>query len=342
MKMFSDKRVNFLLGFAAMAAAVYLTASGEYKLARMVGYGKEYAWAYPMALDVYLAAACRKGIKADIAIAGLLMGGSQIVVGLLYVHITPGEQVPWGVVIAAKVLPPIIALRCTLGMHGKKDEKSPEVLAAEEAARAAVERAAAADRARAETADRLRAERQQREADRLRADEQIREAAEARQAAEEAAKAAQLKADRAAFRAAQANTQRDGDASGRRPSAGRVEKPVTHDAQPSEPPVTHPVTHPATHTVTHPVTHGGDAPTAGDAPASDASASREERLTLAVWEVLHGASTSARAAALKHGVDVQAVQRRVRAERRQRSDGEQSPLARAGVNGTVPDLKVNQ
>ncbi|MFI6270750.1 hypothetical protein [Micromonospora zamorensis] len=104
--------------------------------------------------------------------------------------------------------------------------------------------------------------------------------------------------------------------------------------------------------VTHDVTQDGDASGAGDAPseadapvtqeltpdadapAGDAPLTRDERLTLAVMEVLEGTVPSARAAALKHAVDTQAVQRRVRTQRAQSQTEGQGPLARAGVTDT--------
>ncbi len=148
-------------------------------------------------------------------------------------------------------------------------------------------------------------------------------------------------------------TERDRVESTRRPVTRRTTKrpaaPVTQPDAANDAPVTHDVTQSVTHDADAPVPAGdaqpeSDAPAVsataeGDAPGNDAPASREERLTLAVWEVLHGTAKSARAAALAHDVDIQAVQRRVRAEKAKQESTEQSPLARAGVNGTVPDLE---
>ncbi|MGC4891098.1 hypothetical protein [Micromonospora sp. DT227] len=324
-------------GLVAMVAAAALTAKGEFDLAVIVHYPSEIAWLLPVALDVYLATAAAKNARIDIFIGLLLMMGCQAAVHLLPVFITKGEEVPWGLVVAAVCVPPVIALRTTLGMHGK-DEKSPEVLAAEEQARLAAERAAAIDRQRAENAERFRAEREALEAQRQAAETRALEVEAERDAAQERVTVAERKAERAEFRAAQARTQRDGDAGGRRAGASRVERPVTHSDGPKDASVTHPVTHGGD----APASSGdasGDAPGGGDAPAGDASLTREERLTLAVMEAVNGEGVSARSAAFKYGLtsggDIQAVQRRVRAAKRTEQD---PPLARAGLNGTTPDL----
>jgi len=83
-----------------------------------------------------------------------------------------------------------------------------------------------------------------------------------------------------------------------------------------------------------PKPNGSDAQVRRDAQASDAPLTRDERLTLAVMEVLEGAVPSARAAALKHDVDPRAVQRRVTAARPQSQPDGQGPLARAGSTDT--------
>lgn len=316
-------------GIVAMAAAAALTAKGEWDLAVMVEYPKGIAWLLPVALDVYLATAAAKRARADVFIGLVLMMGCQVAVHLtgLVIDERAGEVTPWGLVVAVVCVPPIIALRTTLGMRGKREGKSPELLAAEEAERVAREAAADADRRRVETAARLREEQEGRAAELAAAETRLREEREAREAAEQAARDAREKADRAAFRASRASTQRDGDAVPRRTPT----QPVTQTAEPTDAPVTH--------GVTHQVTQNGDAP-ARDASTRDASTrdasrgvplTREERLTLAVIEVQEGTAKSARAAALKYDVDVQAVQRRVRAERQ---SAEQGPLARAGADPT--------
>lgn len=251
----------------------------------------------------------------------------------------------------AKCLPPIIAMRTTLGMHGKRDEKSPEVLAAEEATRQAAERVReaqqrAAERERA-AAERVReAQGRVADAERAQADIARRLAAEteAREAAEQTARDAQEKAARASARRAKTHTDSDGDAGASgKPAVRQVRRPaadaqatVTHDADasavgdaPGEVNVTHEVTQTK---VTHP----------GDGDEDGASLTREERMTLAVMEVLNDASVSARAAALKHDVDPRAVQRRVSAARQQTGGHPVAPLRGAAVNGQQPNLNGNQ
>lgn len=335
-------------GWVALAAAAALTSKGEYDLAVMVHYPWFLAWLFPVALDVYLATAATRKAGSDVAISLLLMVGAQIAVHLTDHFITEGEQVPWGLIIPVSCIPPIVAWRAKSLASGHKAEaeaaaeaeREQQRIRAIEAARAEV---ADANRRRAEAEARVRKEQEARAEVERAAEERLREEQEAREAAEQGKRAAEEKAARAAFRAAQARTERDGDASARRTPAARVTKPVTHPVTHDEAPTDAPVTHAVTHRGDARVRHG-DAPAGGDASrdasTGDAQAGREERLTLAVWEVLEGTQPSARAAALKHDVDVQAVQRRVRAERQQRGVEEQSPLARAGVNGVKPDLTV--
>ncbi|MFF0469316.1 hypothetical protein ACFYPX_18030 [Micromonospora zamorensis] len=341
---FVSRAIHTHGGLVAMAAAAALTAKGEWDLAVMVHYPKPIAFLLPVALDVYLATAAAKRAKVDIAIGLLLMIACQVAV-----HLVPeGKDAPWQLVVGAVCVPPIIALRATLGMKGSGEAEAQaerEREAAEEL-RAARQAAADADRLRGEAEARLVEEEQARQVAEesvaaLRdIDAQAQEAQAAREAAEERARKAEERAARAEFRATRVRTDSNGDASTRRTPAARV-------AEPAAPPVTH--NGRATDaSVRQPVTHTGDASPAGDAPngndsdapaqrdarPSDAPLTRDERLTLAVMEVLEGTVPSARAAALKHDVDPRAVQRRVNAARPQGQTEEQGPLARAGVTDT--------
>ncbi|WP_328382892.1 hypothetical protein OHQ88_10465 [Micromonospora zamorensis] len=328
----------------AMAAAAALTAKGEWDLAVLVHYPKPIAFLLPVALDVYLATAAAKRAKVDIAIGLLLMIACQVAV-----HLVPeGQEAPWQLVVGAVCVPPIIALRATLGMkgNGEAEEQAAREQAAAEELRAARQAAAEADRLRIEVEGRLAEEARARQvaeetAAALRdVDAQAQEAQAAREAAEERARVAEERAARAEFRASRVRTDSNRDASTRPARSARVAEPAT-------PPVTH--NGAATDaSVRQPVTHTGDASPAGDAPtgndsdasggrdapAGDAPLTRDERLTLAVMEVLEGTVPSARAAALKHDVDPRAVQRRVNAARPQGQTEGQGPLARAGVTDT--------
>lgn len=300
-------------GSVAMAAAAALTAKGEWDLAVLVHYPMGIAWLLPVALDVYLATAAAKRATLDIVIGLLLMMGCQIAVHLVPVFITSGEQVPWGLVVVAVCVPPIIALRATLGMHGGRKIAERERVAEEQVHAA---RVAAA------------------EADRLRVD------AEARLAEE--------RATRAPARRPRARTESDGGVV--RPSlpaaaSGTGESLVTHDEVTL---MRHEVTHAVTHqgdapsegdaSVTHGVTHGGDASAPRDASGDDAPLTRDERLTLAVMEVLEGTTPSARAAALKHGVDPTTLRRRLAQVRPEVQTPEAQPTTRPAINGVNPRL----
>lgn len=100
--------------WVALAAAVALTAKGEYDLARMAHYGERMAILFPISLDVYAAAAFARHRRGDVFAGLLLMIGCQIAVHLVPLYITGGEHVPWALVIAVSCIPPIVAWR----VHG--------------------------------------------------------------------------------------------------------------------------------------------------------------------------------------------------------------------------------
>ncbi|MEU9509919.1 hypothetical protein AB0D32_26980 [Micromonospora sp. NPDC048170] len=144
----------------AMAAAVILTAKGEFDLAVLAHFSKWIAWMFPVMLDVYVITAFHRRRWKDMVVGMLLMIFCQIAVHLLPVFITEGEETPWGLVVAVACIAPIVVVRVKIltGRTGK------EIAAAEEAARRAEElrtaqaETAAARRAQAEAEAKARAE----------------------------------------------------------------------------------------------------------------------------------------------------------------------------------------
>lgn len=70
----------------AVAAGVTWTAVAEYSLARMIGSYWIVALALPVALDVYVIAAIRRGLKRDLFGALAIMGVAQVAAHLLEAH----------------------------------------------------------------------------------------------------------------------------------------------------------------------------------------------------------------------------------------------------------------
>ncbi|MER6757604.1 hypothetical protein ABT235_25860 [Micromonospora echinofusca] len=144
----------------AMAAAVILTAKGEFDLAVLAHFSKWIAWMFPVMLDVYVITAFHRRRWKDMVVGMLLMIFCQVAVHLLPVFITEGEETPWGLVVAVACIAPIVVVRVKIltGRTGK------EIAAAEEAARRAEElrtaqaETAAARRAQAEAEAKARAE----------------------------------------------------------------------------------------------------------------------------------------------------------------------------------------
>ncbi|MFD4921169.1 hypothetical protein ACFWNE_07595 [Streptomyces goshikiensis] len=72
-----DRQIDTWSARVVIAAAVGLTASGEYELARKVGFAKEVAWLLPVVIDVYVIQAFRR--HRDIAPAiGLTIAANVI------------------------------------------------------------------------------------------------------------------------------------------------------------------------------------------------------------------------------------------------------------------------
>ncbi|MFG1955409.1 hypothetical protein [Micromonospora sp. NPDC048830] len=150
-----------------MAAAVVLTAKGEFDLAVLAHFAWQIAWMFPVMLDVYVITAFHRRAWKDMVVGMLLMIFCQVAVHLLPVFIdtAAGEEVPWGLVVAVACIAPIVVVRVKIltGRTGK------EIAAAEEAARQAEEvraawaetvaaRAAQAEAEKAARAETARAE----------------------------------------------------------------------------------------------------------------------------------------------------------------------------------------
>lgn len=143
----SKKFANVAWGpWIAMAAAVILTAKGEFDLAVDAHFSPWIAWMFPVMIDVYVITAFHRRRWKDMVIGMLLMIFCQVAVHLLpvYIDTEAGEEVPWALVVAVACIAPIVVVRVKIltGRTGK------EIAAAEEAAQRAEELRAA----RAETA----------------------------------------------------------------------------------------------------------------------------------------------------------------------------------------------
>lgn len=137
----------------AMAAAVVLTAKGEFDLAVLAHFSEWIAWMFPVMIDVYVITAFHRRRWKDMVIGMLLMIFCQVAVHVLPEYITEGEKTPWGLVVAVACIAPIVVVRVKI-LTGRT---AKEIAAEQEAARQADEvRAAraettAARRALAET-----------------------------------------------------------------------------------------------------------------------------------------------------------------------------------------------
>ncbi|MFD2767239.1 hypothetical protein [Micromonospora eburnea] len=146
----------------ALAAAVILTAKGEFDLAVLAHFAWQIAWMFPVMLDVYVITAFHRRRWPDMVVGMLLMIFCQVAVHLLPVFIDTeaGEEVPWGLVVAVACVAPVVVVRVKM-LAGRTAE---EIAAAQDADRAAEElRAARAEttavrQALAEAEERARAE----------------------------------------------------------------------------------------------------------------------------------------------------------------------------------------
>lgn len=168
----------------SLAAAVALTAKGEYDLAVLCHYPRELAALYPVMLDVYVVVAFSRHRHGDVLAGLALMLGCQVAAHLLPALAESPERVtaPWGLVMAVACVPPIVLLR-THALGSRSRAEAEAEAAAEAEAEAAKRKAAEAERAEAEA-----------EIARLRQQLAAAQAA-ARAACEEAAQAAEAKAE---------------------------------------------------------------------------------------------------------------------------------------------------
>lgn len=130
--------------WVAMAAAVILTAKGEFDLAVLAHFSSYIAWMFPVMIDVYVITSFHRKRRPDMVIGMLLMIFCQIAVHLLPVIITAGEKTPWGLVVAVACIAPVVVVRVKI-LTGRTTK---EIAAEQEAAQRTDELHAA----RAETA----------------------------------------------------------------------------------------------------------------------------------------------------------------------------------------------
>jgi hypothetical protein len=84
----------------ALTAGALMTASTEYALARATGSPPALATLLPITVDVYVAAAIRRGRGPDVALALALMGAAQVA----------------GHLLAARTIPPAVELVCAVAL----------------------------------------------------------------------------------------------------------------------------------------------------------------------------------------------------------------------------------
>ena len=176
----------------AMAAAVILTAKGEFDLAVAAHFSPWIAWMFPIMLDVYVITAFHRRRWKDMFVGMLLMLFCQIAVHLLpvYIDTESGEEVPWGLVVAVACIAPIVVVRVKM-LTGRT---AAEIAAAAQAAQQAEE----LREARAETAAARQAQAEAEAAARAetaRAEAEAAARAKAETRAAEAEKRAQVEAE---------------------------------------------------------------------------------------------------------------------------------------------------
>lgn len=87
--MSASKSDRDLLVTVSLIAGVGFTAYAEYQLARTIGSAAPVAVLLPLALDVYVVAAIRRGRGRDIALSLILMGTAQIAAHVLEAGVLP-------------------------------------------------------------------------------------------------------------------------------------------------------------------------------------------------------------------------------------------------------------
>ncbi|MFI2667595.1 hypothetical protein [Micromonospora carbonacea] len=159
--MSGKKLANVAWGpWIAMAAAVILTAKGEFDLAVDAHFSPWIAWMFPVMLDVYVVTSFHRRRWKDMVVGMFLMIFCQVAVHLLPVFITEGEEVPWGLVVAVACIAPIVVVRVKIltGRTAKEIEAAQEAARGVEEVRAARAETVAARRAQAEAEAAARAE----------------------------------------------------------------------------------------------------------------------------------------------------------------------------------------
>ncbi|WP_043726515.1 hypothetical protein [Micromonospora maris] len=152
-----------------MAAAVILTAKGEFDLAVAAHFSPYIAWMFPVMLDVYVITAFHRRRWKDMVVGMLLMIFCQIAVHLLpvYIDTKAGEEVPWGLVVAVACIAPIVVVRVKMltGRTAAEIAAAAQEAQRAEELRAARAETAAARQARAEAEAAARAEKARAEAE---------------------------------------------------------------------------------------------------------------------------------------------------------------------------------
>lgn len=145
-----------VLKWLSFAAATLLTATAEHDLAVMLGSDDLLAWAFPVMLDCYAAAAFMSRSRGNVAAAILLMIVCQGIAHVAGDHVS--TILPVWVIVIVSAVPPVILWRIH-DLDHKAATAGPDPAAEIERARA--EHAAAIERLRAEHAaamERLAAE----------------------------------------------------------------------------------------------------------------------------------------------------------------------------------------
>ena len=104
--MTAQKPRRDLLAWAALAAALVVTASAEYALARAAGFGEYTAGALPAALDIYAVRALRA--RRDVAAAVVAMIATNAAAHLVEAGRLP---VSWPLVVGVSAIAPLVVWR---------------------------------------------------------------------------------------------------------------------------------------------------------------------------------------------------------------------------------------
>lgn len=111
------------LAWAALAAALAVTASAEYALARAAGFGEWTAAALPAALDVYAVRALRA--RRDVAAAVAAVIATNAAAHLVAAGLLP---VDWPLVVAVSAIAPLVLWRVhRLADHAEATREQPLV-----------------------------------------------------------------------------------------------------------------------------------------------------------------------------------------------------------------------